>query len=396
MNYLYLLICIAFFGIGDILAVRTKARLSSVFVALLAFLLAFLSKLLPANVINQAGLGQIASWSAVFIVFHMGTSINLRQLKKEWRTAVMAAISMAVVSLAIALVTPLIGKDAALVSIPVMSGGIVATQVMNHAALKAGLPLAAALASFLFVIHKFVGTPFASFFGLKEARDLLQDYRSKKASGLYDQNAELQSAATTEVVLETPLYIRLGWEKYYTDYVCLAVAALFSGLAEFLDKHTGINYSIWALFLGATVGYFGLVPENILTKGKSSGLLNMAIFASIIPSLALVKLNSLLGLSLQMLVVVAISTVALFIVCYFIPTWKVVGSRNLGFGIAWAQLLGFPATYLIANEIAIAVSENEDEKRVVMNKIMPAYVISGFVTVTTLSIVLAGILTKFL
>jgi hypothetical protein len=122
----------------------------------------------------------------------------------------------------------------------------------------------------------------------------------------------------------------------------------------------------------------------------------MAVFASIITSLALVSISSLLGLLFQVIVIFVITMIALYIFCYFIPTWKVVGSRNLGFGIAWAQLLGFPATYLIANEIAIAVAENEEEKEFIMSKIMPAYVVSGFVTVTTLSIVLAGIFTKFL
>jgi hypothetical protein len=87
---------------------------------------------------------------------------------------------------------------------------------------------------------------------------------------------------------------------------------------------------------------------------------------------------------------------ATYIFIYILPTWKIVGSRDLAVGIAMAQLLGFPATYLIANEIATAVAETPDEKEAVLNTIMPAYVVAGFVSVTTLSIIIAGIFVKFL
>jgi hypothetical protein len=61
-----------------------------------------------------------------------------------------------------------------------------------------------------------------------------------------------------------------------------------------------------------------------------------------------------------------------------------------------AQLLGFPATYLIANEIATAVAKDEEEREVVLKRIMPAYVIAGLASVTTLSIVVAGFFAELL
>lgn len=61
-----------------------------------------------------------------------------------------------------------------------------------------------------------------------------------------------------------------------------------------------------------------------------------------------------------------------------------------------SQLLGFPATYLVANEIAIATGETEEERQVVNDAIMPKYLVGGFATVTTFSVITAGILEKFL
>ena len=98
----------------------------------------------------------------------------------------------------------------------------------------------------------------------------------------------------------------------------------------------------------------------------------------------------------QTVVVFIACMVGIYIFMYFLPTWKICGSKDLAVGIAMAQLLGFPATYLIANEIATAVAKTPDEKEYVLSKLMPAYVVAGFVSVTSLSIVIAGILVKFL
>ena len=79
-----------------------------------------------------------------------------------------------------------------------------------------------------------------------------------------------------------------------------------------------------------------------------------------------------------------------------VPTWKIVGSRDLAMGIAMAQLLGFPATYLIANEIATALTDDEEEKNAILKRIIPAYVVAGLASVTTISIIIAGIFVEFL
>ena len=148
--------------------------------------------------------------------------------------------------------------------------------------------------------------------------------------------------------------------------------------------------------MGALVGQLNLVPPKILDKGRAIGLLNMAIFAGIIPSLGKINVADLSTLAWQTTVVFAAVLIGTLIFMYWLPTWKFIGSRNLSVGIAMAQLLGFPATYLIANEIATAVAKDEEEREVVLKRIMPAYVIAGLASVTTLSIVVAGFFAELL
>ena len=389
MNFYLLFVCLAVFAIGDVLAVLTKAKLSSVFVALMLFLVGFLTGVIPPDIIEQAGLSQVARWGAGFIIFHMGTVVNLAELKREWRTVVMAIIAMAVAVLSIFLVIPIIGKDAALVSIPIVNGGIIATQIMTQAAMQKSMAMAAALGAIIYAVQKFVGTPPASFFGLKEAEKILAEYRAGKRNGAGE--------VVEEQVPKAPsLYDRLGLDKYFTNFTCLGVTAFFAWIAVLIGKSTGVSYSIWALFLGAAVKQLGLVPDRILDRGKASGFFNMAVFAAIIPSLAKIKIEDLSMLAFQTTVIFGAVVIGTFTLIYFLPTWKIVGSRNLAVGIATGQLLGFPATYLIANEIANAATTDEAERAVVLKKIMPAYVVSGLATVTTVSIVIAGVFASLL
>lgn len=388
--FYYLFICLAIFAIGDFMGTLTRARLSAVFVSLILFLIGFMTGVLPPDIIEQAGLTDLGRWAAPFIIFHMGTMINLKELVDEWRTVLMAVISMLVVIVSTFLVIPIIGKESAIIGVPILNGGIVATQLMTGAALDKGLALTAALGTILYAVQKFFGTPFASYFGLKEAELIVADLRANKLERPVKKHEEVEE----EVVDEKITFFKT-YEKYYGNFVSLGITAFFAWIATLLGGATPISYSIWALFLGAGISFFGLVPERILERSNASGLLNMAVFASIIPSLATIELADLGNLGFQTVVIFISLFVSLYFFIGVLPTWKLVGSKNLALGISVAQLLGFPATYLIANEIASAVALNEDEKQAILDVIMPKYVVAGLATVTSISIIIAGIFVKF-
>ena len=382
---LYFLIVVGIFAIGDFFGVFSKAKISSVFVTLFIFLVGFMTNIIPKDIIELAGITGIAKISAGLIIFHMGTMINLKQLRAEWRTVVTAVLSMIVVAVSLLLMIPIIGYENVIVSIPVINGGLISTKIMVEAATTAGFPIAAALATVLYAVQKFAGAYPASFFGMKEAELVLEDVRSGKQAFITE---------TKEVSEEKATFFKKN-QKYFTDFTCVALAAFFSWLAGVLDTLTGINYSIWALLFGATLGYFGFVPTKILERGKASGLLSMLVFAAIIPSLAKIEFSDLSSLGLSVLVVLGSSLLGLFLFFYVLPGWKISKSKNLALGIAMGQMLGFPATFLISNEIAVAMTDNKEEQDAILARIMPAYVVAGLVTVTTLSIIIAGLFASF-
>src|SRR5699024_6258277 len=195
-------------------------------------------------------------------------------------------ISMIVAIISTLVIIPIIGKQAALVSIPILNGGIVATQLMTKAAIDQGFALTEALGTIIYAVQKFFGTTFASYFGLKEAELIVEELREDKKINKIEK-----VLIQKEEISKTSFYLK--HEKYYGDFVCLGITAFFAWISSILGDKTPISYSIWALILGALVSYMGIVPDRILDKAKTSGLLNMAVFASIIPSLANINLADL-------------------------------------------------------------------------------------------------------
>lgn len=391
--FFYLLICLFFFGIGEFLGVLTKARISAVFVSLMLFLVCFMSGLIPPDIIDRAKLDGIGRWAVMFIVFSMGTTINLKEFINQWRTLVTAILAMGVVMASAFVMIPLVGYEEAIVSIPIINGGIVATQIMTTAAMDKGFMLAAALGTIVFAVQKFVGTPFASHYGLKEARLLVEEYRA--TGKVPEEFGKTETQAQTEIKEEKKAF----WQqhaKYFGPFTCLTITAFACWIAFVLGKWTGLAGSIWALILGTVVSATGLLPNNILKHANSAGIFNAACFATIIPSLARINPSDLITLGYATVVMFVVTFIVLYLFFYILPFWKILGSRNVAMGVSFCQLLGFPATYLIVNEISQAVGQTDIEKRIIADRLMPKYLVAGFTTVTSLSVIIAGVFEKFL
>ena len=58
-------------------------------------------------------------------------------------------------------------------------------------------------------------------------------------------------------------------------------------------------------------------------------------------------------------------------------------------------LFGFPDTVIVPTEVTKAVAEAEDEKKLIQGSIMPKMIISGMVSVSAVSVVVAGIMSAW-
>ncbi|HBG4072610.1 TPA: permease [Clostridioides difficile] len=391
---LWFSVVLVLFAIGDLIASKTKAKVSAVFVTLLLFLILFVTKAIPADIIEKAGMTAAASWSVPMIMFSMGTMLNVKQFIDEWRTVLTAWIGIVAVIVCVSLCIPLFGKSTVLTTIPVINGALPATTIMTQAALEKGLTLAAATATVVFAIQKFIGTPIASRAALQEANRLLVEYHEAKSKGIDLANVDTDKKEAENTGTKVKQAFCEKYDKYYSTNVCIFFIALFSYLGYELSEIIHVNYSIVCLVVGVLVTRIGIVPKDILEKGKIKGFINMVVFAAVIPSLAKVSLTDLISLFVPIVGMFAASIIGIFLMMKVLPGWKIIGSKPLAFGVGFCQMLGFPTTYLISNEVCNAVGETEEERAYLMSKIMPKLVVGGMACM--ISIVVAGLMVPML
>lgn len=381
------MIVLIVFALGDIVGKITKGKLSGMMVVMLLFLVGFLTKLIPADIIDQGGLTALSKLAIAMVLFNMGTTLNVKQLIEEWRTVLMAALCMLASCLVMLLVSPIIGFDTVLVGMPVINGAAMATSLMASAAAEKGLATAAALCAVIYSVQKFVGAPIASAMGIRYGKKLLKAYRENPAQF---KKQETGNGASAKV------YFADKHKEWYSANVMMALVAAGSWVAHILGDLTPINYSIWALLLGVVCAASGLVPTKPLQKSNSYGLMMVAVFGSIIPSLAKVSLSDLGTMAFQTIVLFAAALIGVALVGWVLPTWKLVGDKDLAVGIGVEQFLGFPSNVVICREVGDAVGETPEEKAFIEDTLNVPYVVGGITVITVLSTMLAGFVINML
>lgn len=381
------MIVLIVFALGDIVGKITKGKLSGMMVVMLLFLVGFLTKLIPADIIDQGGLTALSKLAIAMVLFNMGTTLNVKQLIEEWRTVLMAALCMLASCLVMLLVSPIIGFDTMLVGMPVINGAAMATSLMASAAAEKGLATAAALCAVIYSVQKFVGAPIASAMGIRYGKKLLKAYRENPAQF---KKQETGNGASAKVSFADK------HKEWYSANVMMALVAAGSWVAHILGDLTPINYSIWALLLGVVCAASGLVPTKPLQKSNSYGLMMVAVFGSIIPSLAKVSLSDLGTMAFQTIVLFIAALIGVALVGWVLPTWKLVDDKDLAVGIGVEQFLGFPSNVVICREVGDAVGETLEEKAFIEDTLNVPYVVGGITVITVLSTMLAGFVINML
>lgn len=381
------MIVLIVFALGDIVGKITKGKLSGMMVVMLLFLVGFLTKLIPADIIDQGGLTALSKLAIAMVLFNMGTTLNVKQLIEEWRTVLMAALCMLASCLVMLLVSPIIGFDTVLVGMPVINGSAMATSLMASAAAEKGLATAAALCAVIYSVQKFVGAPIASAMGIRYGKKLLKAYRENPAQF---KKQETGNGASAKISFADK------HKEWYSANVMMALVAAGSWVANILGDLTPINYSIWALLLGVVCAASGLVPTKPLQKSNSYGLMMVAVFGSIIPSLAKVSLSDLGTMAFQTIVLFIAALIGVALVGWVLPTWKLVGDKDLAVGIGVEQFLGFPSNVVICREVGDAVGETPEEKAFIEDTLNVPYVVGGITVITVLSTMLAGFVINML
>ena len=380
-----ILVVLVFFSLGDLIASKTKAMMSMRFISSALILAAFWMGM-PADLFKATGLMKLAMTFIPVLMVHMGTMIDGRAMLAQYKTVIIALLTMCAASGAVLLIgSPLIGMNYALTATGPISGGNVAMLIMSAAAQEKGLNDILVFVTMLLILQSFVGVPIASFCLRREARRLKVEF----ANGA-------QALAAAEKTERKKLVPPLP-KKLRTPFILLCKTFLVAALAVAAAKLTGnkIHPFVMALVFGVIAYELGFLEGRILEVAASSGL---SIFIMLLPTYVnLSKATPQMVLSLLFPIVVSFAAAVVGLIVSSLVISKVAHtSFDLTLAIGSCCLIGFPGTFIVSDEVARTYGDTEEEHKFIESRIMPQMLVSGFTTVTIASVFLAGFLVNFM
>ena len=341
---------------------------------------------MPADLFKTTGLMNLAMTFIPVLMVHMGTMIDGRAMLAQYKTVIIALLTMCAASGAVLLIgSPLIGMNYALTATGPISGGNVAMLIMSAAAQEKGLNDILVFVTMLLILQSFVGVPIASFCLRREARRLKVEF----ANGA-------QALAAAEKTERKKLVPPLP-KKLRTPFILLCKTFLVAALAVAAAKLTGnkIHPFVMALVFGVVAYELGFLEGRILEVAASSGL---SIFIMLLPTYVnLSKATPQMVLSLLFPIVVSFAAAVVGLIVSSLVISKVAHtSFDLTLAIGSCCLIGFPGTFIVSDEVARTYGDTEEEHKFIESRIMPQMLVSGFTTVTIASVFLAGFLVNFM
>ena len=189
--FLLMLVALA---IGEIISIKTKALIPSIFVTAALFILGFWT-IFPKDILTIAGVGPALPGLFVMImVTHLGTMLDKDELIAQWKTVVLTLAGMAGICITLMTVGKLlVGTQIAATATPPLTGGLVSAIIMQGAV--KGDEYLVVIAMAMYVLQGFVGFPLINTCLKIEGRNVLKKFR---AGTLDLSEYNLDSGKTTE------------------------------------------------------------------------------------------------------------------------------------------------------------------------------------------------------
>lgn len=371
------------FAISEIVAKVSKGWVPSVLVIMILMLAGFSTGLFPKTMIDDAGVSdELFKIACGLLVTHLGTLISRKEMAAQWKTVIISLMGVASIAIiCLTLGTALFGFDNAVAATPPLAGGAIATAMMSTAANEAGKTSAALVAIVCLSLQGLVGYPLTSFCLKKETKRLVKLYRNGEfkaaTADSEDKKSEKKRATSTTIILLKLALITLA--AYWIDYATNSYVPMY----------------VVCLLLGFAAHELKLVETDALHEASSYGFVMTVLMMGLFKTLASSGtdgIGSVVGISAAL---VGLATVAMGLMA-LLASKIFKQSFYMCYAIVLNAFSGFPINMLITTE-AVNISTEEGEERAnITAEVMPKMLVAGFVCVTIVSVLLAGVLVRFL
>jgi hypothetical protein len=397
---LALVILMAILFIGDLVAVRTKAWVPSIFVCAVLFLLGYWT-FFPQDIVALAGVPPVVATMMMYLLItNMGTLLSIQELKNQWKTIVIALSGiLGIIAFLFGIGTFIFGFETIVVAIPPLVGGVVSALIMSEGAKEAGLASLSVFAIVIYVMQGFAGYSITSIVLKKEGKRLLQQYRSGQLTEKAQGKAAAEVAAASAVAKPELKLFKNMPEKYNTDFFKFLRLSLVAFLAyqtsTLLAPVVAVSPFVLCLLFGVIATSAGFLEKQVLQKANGFGFAIMALMLFIFDGLKQATPSMMLEIIYPLVGTIVLGVIGMYIFS-FIAGKILKVSKEMAFAVSLTALYGFPADYIITNEVIKSLTEDEKEREMLTSNMLPPMLVGGFITVTIVSVVLAGIFVGFL
>ncbi|OCF99191.1 hypothetical protein [Gilliamella apicola] len=387
--------------LGDIVSIRTKAWVPSVFVCAVLFLAGYFT-FFPKDIVARAGIPKVVAVMFMYLlVVNMGTLLSVKELLRQWKTIVISLSGIVGIIIVVVIIGYLFfDYNTVIVAIPPLVGGIVSAIIMAGGAAKAGLQDLAVFAIIIYVMQGFIGYPLTSIMLKREGRRVLKQYHD----GTWNTSNDPKSTSNkqeTESSDEHPMpkmfaMFSASYNTTYFIFLRIAIIGFFAYyVAKVLDPIISISPFVLCLLFGVIAASCGFLERHPLKKAGGFGLAVMGLMLFIFDTLSQATPEMLVRLITPLVVFILAAVLGMFI--FSLIAGKMLNvSREMAFSIALTALYGFPADYIITNEVINNLTKNEKEKEVLTRHMLAPMLIGGFISVTIVSVVLAGFMVNMI
>lgn len=385
-----LAIILAFMALGDIISKVTRGKFPSALVVVLCFIVGYWT-VLPKDLITTSGISSgVYNICAYFLIANMATSIPVAEMKRQWKTilvAIMAVVGICALGLTLGVL--LFGKLLVFSTISGFAGGAGALMVIQEVASNIGgenqIVVMALIAGSVQVL---IGYPLTGIVLRREARRL---------EGLYDAGQLAKIEAVEEKKHGFKPFI--WFQKFNSSAVLLFKLGIVALLSYYLNKlcNGAVSGLIFALALGFIGSLCGFLEPNILAKAKADGFCFtfmlaylFSLFSAVSPAVFIVYFLKIAGICV-------IVTVGMGLTSWGCSkVFKGDFTFDMCMGISFTCYHGFPVNVALTREAIDTAVSDETKREVITSYMMPKMLVGGFTSVTFASVALANILAPYL
>jgi hypothetical protein len=374
--------------VGDLVSVRTRSWLPSVFICALLFLFGYWT-FFPQDIVQIAGFQTPIVYLAMYLLItNMGTLLSFSELTRQWRTVVVALSGIAgIVALLFTAGLLVLDYQTVVIATPPLVGGIVASLIMSQAATDAGLHALSVLAVLVYVMQGFAGYPLTAIMLKREGRRVLALHRQGEWQHVAPTHAGTVDAGGARLFRTMPV----EYQTPYFTFLRLGIVAFAAwGLAQLLTPVVTISPFVLCLVFGVIATSVGFLEREPLRKANGFGLTVLILMVFIFDGLKRATPEMLTQLAGPLVAIIGVGLVGMYLASFV--TGRLLGmTPAMAYACSLTALYGFPADYIITNDVIRALSQDEGERAILTDHLLPPMLVAGFVTVTMVSVVLAGI-----